>query len=97
MKMAGAALVAIWLALNAGATLRVLRAGSCARERRVPLVVLIWAVPFVGAVAALRMLSRKHLAPQPEASSETMAIDVLAAGPMDSGTPHDDGAPTPPR
>ena len=97
MKLAGAALVAVWLALNAGATFRVLRAGSCARERRVSLVVLIWAVPFVGAIAALRMLSREHRVPQPEASSETMAIDVLAAGPVDSGAPHDDGAPTSPR
>src|SRR5688572_20214418 len=40
MKILGAALIAIWLVLNLAATFRALRARSCARERRISLVVL---------------------------------------------------------
>src|SRR5688572_18657186 len=73
MGILGIALVVIWLALNLGATICALRRGAAARERRIPLVVLVWAVPYVGALLAFLIMGREPRQSQPDASSETMA------------------------
>jgi hypothetical protein len=77
-------LVVVWIASALGAALYALLSSSYPWEKRLLFALGALAVPIVGAIAAFYLLSRKRAAPAPELSSETMSIDVLAAGTRDS-------------
>jgi hypothetical protein len=85
-------LLTIWIALSIGATIYLLRTRSSREARRRTLLLITWLVPVIGALLALFLTTRPQAPSPPTASDETMAIDVLAAGAIDSGGPSDPDA-----
>jgi hypothetical protein len=91
MKTLFIALLVVWLALATAATISVLRRSSIPRNKRLPLILLAWLLPIVGAILAICLAGRTKSAPMyPQASADTMAIDVLASGSTESATRSDD-------
>lgn len=77
-------LVVVWIASALGATIYAVISSSYPWEKRLLFALGAVAVPVVGAVIAFHFLGRKRAIPAPETSSDTMSIDVLAAGTRDS-------------
>jgi thiol:disulfide interchange protein len=84
MEMLGVTVVILWLALNIGATLWALRSSSRSKQSRLLLVLLVWAVPLIGALVTFYVTSRGPASSQPSSSSQqssdTMAIESLSQG-----------------
>jgi hypothetical protein len=80
METSSAILAILWLAAAIGVSLYALTSDSGTRGRRLLLALLAWAVPIVGAIIALYLLRRRRPSPASDVTSETMSIDVLAAG-----------------
>jgi hypothetical protein len=80
----------LWLALAGAATIATLRSNSYPRQKRPLMIFLAWLVPIAGALLVFYFITRPKSAAYPQASSDTMAIDVLAAGSIESAARPDD-------